>query len=160
MIHEEDQDEYDPEDAQQDDDDNQNIVDEGYEVNVEGDEEDDEQVDVEDVDHQRQQMEEQPEYGDEVDDEEMSDEDEEPRYVDQHGNVVQGIPANQDPNQEMDDMEYDPEMEGEYDDEGDVIEIAPDQLEALILRYQAKQNGQDPGPPILDENGEPIELTD
>ena len=60
----------------------------------------------------------------------------------------------------MDDMDYDPEMEGENEDDGEVIEIGQDQLEALLLRYQAKKRGEDPGPPILDENGEPIELTD
>ena len=33
------------------------------------------------------------------------------------------------------DMDYDPEMQEEYDDEGDVIELGPQQLRALLLRY-------------------------
>lgn len=53
---------------------------------------------------------------------------------------------------------YDQEMD--YDDEENVIEIGPEQLEALLWRYQAKQRGEEPGEPILDSNGNIIELTD
>lgn len=42
------------------------------------------------------------------------------------------------------------------EDEEELIEIDEEQLRDLLLQYQRQQNGEDPGEPICDENGEPI----
>lgn len=51
----------------------------------------------------------------------------------------------------------------EYADNGDeeeeMIEIDEEQLRQLLLQHQRIMNGEDPGDPIYDENGQPILLT-
>lgn len=40
-----------------------------------------------------------------------------------------------------------------------MIEIDEDQLKELLLQHQRLLNGEEPGEPICDDNGEPIQLT-
>lgn len=57
--------------------------------------------------------------------------------------------------------QYDQEQYSEGDDgEDHTIEIGAEQLEALLRQHERRMRGEDPGEPILDENGDPIELTD
>ena len=40
-----------------------------------------------------------------------------------------------------------------------MIEIDEEQLKLLLLQHQRIMNGEDPGDPICDENGHPIQLS-
>ena len=49
-------------------------------------------------------------------------------------------------------MQYDDEDEG-------MIEIDEEQLILLLQQHERIMNGEDPGEPIYDENGQPIQLS-
>ncbi len=53
---------------------------------------------------------------------------------------------------DQNDMQYDDEDEG-------MIEIDEEQLILLLQQHERIMNGEDPGEPIYDENGQPIQLS-
>lgn len=128
MIHEEDQD-YDQEDDGADDNEEE-AIDAGYEV----------QVEQEEPDSNRHH------------DEEM-DEDDEDQEIDE-GQMLEMARHHQ---AQM--AAHDEDMYGEEDEE-EMIEIEESKLHALLLQHERIRNGEDPGEPILDEHGQVIQLTD
>ncbi len=135
-------------DAEHQDSNNQIVVDEGYEVQVEG-EEDDEQQESGRHYEEPDGDEEEQEYGDEQYQDPNQPEMDEDDIDDEHDDEARQH------------YQYDQEQYSEGEEgEDQTIEIGAEQLEALLRQHERRQRGEDPGEPILDENGDPIELTD